>query len=75
VAKNVVLGVVSTKDAKMESMEELLRKVNSTAVVIAKGQGRAREAVVRDSLGVSPQCGFASRSPGGGVGMTKDKSE
>jgi len=73
VGKNVVLGVVSTKDSKMESLGELVGKVNSAADVIARGQGKTREEVIRDSLGVSPQCGFASMSQGGGVGMTEER--
>jgi methionine synthase II (cobalamin-independent) len=75
VGKNVVLGVVSTKDARMETVEELVEKVKSAADVIAKGQGRTSEEVIRDSMGVSPQCGFASMSPSGGIGMTEEKSE
>jgi len=71
--KNVVLGVVSTKDPKMEDVEELMGRVEQATDVIANGQGRSREEVMRDSIGVSPQCGFASMSLGGGVGMTEDK--
>jgi methionine synthase II (cobalamin-independent) len=73
VGKNVVLGVVSTKDSKMESLDALIGKVNSAADVIARGQGKPRQEVIQSALGVSPQCGFASMSQGGGVGMTEEK--
>jgi methionine synthase II (cobalamin-independent) len=75
IGKNVVLGVVSTKDLEMESLEELVGKVNSAADVIARGQEKTRQEVLQNSLGVSPQCGFASMSQGGGVGMTEERSK
>lgn len=75
IGKNVVLGVVSTKDSEMENLDDLVGKVNSAADVIARGQGKTREQVIQDSLGVSPQCGFASMSQGGGLGMTEQKSK
>ncbi|KUI70716.1 Uncharacterized protein YxjH [Cytospora mali] len=71
--KNVVLGLVSTKRAEMESMDNLVRRVNEAATVIAKAQGRTVEEVMHDQLAVSPQCGFASQSQGGGEGMTEEK--
>jgi methionine synthase II (cobalamin-independent) len=73
VGKNVVLGVVSTKEPKLESLKELVRKVESAAEVIARGQGKTKEEVIKNCLGVSPQCGFASMSQGGGVGMTEER--
>lgn len=59
--KNVVLGVVSTKEAELEDLHETVARVYQAADSIAKGQGRTREEVL-DDLGVSPQCGFASFS-------------
>lgn len=73
VGKNVVLGLVSTKLAEMERIEDLEARVYQAADVIARGQGRSREEVIATSLGVSPQCGFASASTGHGVGMTMDR--
>ena len=73
VGKNVILGVVSTKDPKLEDLDDLVGRVKSAADVIAKGQGKTREEVIRDSLGVSPQCGFASMSMAGGIGMTEER--
>jgi methionine synthase II (cobalamin-independent) len=73
VGKNVVLGVVSTKAPELEDMEDLVKKVHAAADVIAKGQDRSREGVIQTSLGVSPQCGFSSRSVAGGKDMTFDR--
>ncbi|KAG0651052.1 hypothetical protein D0Z07_2807 [Hyphodiscus hymeniophilus] len=73
VGKNVVLGVVSTKDPELENLESLIGKVNAAADVIATGQSRSRGEVIQQSLGVSPQCGFASMSQGGGVGVTEER--
>lgn len=71
--KVVVLGIVSTKRFEMESMDDLVRRVNEAAVIIAKGQGRSVDEVMEDSLAVSPQCGFSSQSQGGGKGMTEER--
>lgn len=73
VGKNVVLGVVSTKNPSLENLEGLVGKVNSAAEVIARGQSKTRKEVIQQSLGVSPQCGFASMSQGGGLGMTEER--
>lgn len=72
IGKNVVLGVVSTKIPNLENLDELVALVHSAAEVIARGQRRSAEEVLQTSLGVSPQCGFASMSLGGGRGMTMD---
>jgi methionine synthase II (cobalamin-independent) len=73
VGKNVVLGVVSTKSPELEDLDSLVAKVNAAADIIAKGQKKTREQVIEQSLGVSPQCGFASMSQGGGLGMTEER--
>ena len=70
IGKNVVLGVVSTKSADLEKVDDLVDRVHSAATVIARGQNRSVDEVIATSLGVSPQCGFASMSKGGGQGMT-----
>ncbi|KAJ5640246.1 uncharacterized protein N7484_008108 [Penicillium longicatenatum] len=72
IGKNIVLGVVSTKSPDLESLDDLVTLVHSAAEVIARGQGRSAEEIIQTSLGVSPQCGFASMSLGGGRGMTID---
>lgn len=61
--KNVVLGVVTSKFAKLESKEEMVGRVQQAAEIIAEGSGRSKEAAL-GQLSVSPQCGFASHAEG-----------
>jgi methionine synthase II (cobalamin-independent) len=72
VGKRVALGLVSTKTSQLEDGAALERRVYEAAEVVATGQGRPVDDVVRDSLAISPQCGFASYSVGKGKGMTED---
>lgn len=51
--KVVVLGLVSSKHAKMESKEELVKKINDAAAEIKADDGLRQ-------LAISPQCGFSS---------------
>jgi 5-methyltetrahydropteroyltriglutamate--homocysteine methyltransferase len=51
--KSVVLGIVSSKVPRLESKDELKQRINVAAKYIDL-----------DQLGLSPQCGFASTSPG-----------
>jgi 5-methyltetrahydropteroyltriglutamate--homocysteine methyltransferase len=51
--KSVVLGVVSSKLPRLETKDELKRRIDDAAKYIDLGQ-----------LGLSPQCGFASTAPG-----------
>jgi methionine synthase II (cobalamin-independent) len=51
--KIVVLGLVSSKRAALESKQDLLRRIDEAAKVIPLGQ-----------LALSPQCGFASTMEG-----------
>jgi methionine synthase II (cobalamin-independent) len=69
--KNVVLGVVTTKDPVLEDAEDMKAKVREAARIIAAGQGRSVEEVM-GSIGISPQCGFASVSVGAD-GMDEEK--
>ena len=70
--KNVVLGVVTTKETQLEDAAALKHRVLEAAEIIAKGQGRSvKEAM--GSIGISPQCGFASMAAGGADGMTEQK--
>ncbi|KAF4556771.1 Cobalamin-independent synthase-like protein [Elsinoe fawcettii] len=61
--KNVVLGVVSTKVPQLEDPAKMKEKVLKAADVIAQGQGISREEALQ-SIGISPQCGFASTGVG-----------
>jgi 5-methyltetrahydropteroyltriglutamate--homocysteine methyltransferase len=51
--KSVVLGIVSSKLARLETKDELKRRIDD-----------ASKYIDLDQLGLSPQCGFASTSPG-----------
>lgn len=56
----IVLGVATTKFEELEDLQVLMGRILEAADVIAKGQGRSREDVLRQNIAVSPQCGFAS---------------
>lgn len=64
---SVVLGLVSTKSPDLEDLQHLEGRVREAAEVIARGQGRAAGDVLRDTLAVSPQCGFATSHLARGV--------
>jgi 5-methyltetrahydropteroyltriglutamate--homocysteine methyltransferase len=51
--KNVVLGLVTTKEARLESLDELRRRIDEAARYIPL-----------ENLAISPQCGFASVAAG-----------
>jgi 5-methyltetrahydropteroyltriglutamate--homocysteine methyltransferase len=51
--KMVVLGLVTTKEAKLESQDELRRRIDEAARYIPL-----------ENLALSPQCGFASVAAG-----------
>ncbi|CAK4032672.1 hypothetical protein DOTSEDRAFT_69728 [Lecanosticta acicola] len=69
--KNVVLGVVTTKDPQLEDAELIKSRVLEAAQIIGKGQGRSVEEAM-ENIGISPQCGFASVAVGA-EGMTEEK--
>jgi 5-methyltetrahydropteroyltriglutamate--homocysteine methyltransferase len=49
----VVLGLVSTKTPRLESIDELKRRIDEASAYVPL-----------DRLGISPQCGFASHRHG-----------
>lgn len=69
--KNVVLGVVTTKEPELEDPELIRSRVRQAAAIIAEGQGVSTEEAMK-SIGISPQCGFASVAVGA-EGMTEEK--
>ena len=69
--KNVVLGVITTKDPDLEDAETIKSRVREAAKIIAEGQGQTVEQVM-ERIGISPQCGFASVAVGA-EGMTEEK--
>lgn len=58
----VVLGLVTTKKARLESAEELRRRINE-----------ASQFVPLERLALSPQCGFASTMEGNRVSLDDQK--
>jgi methionine synthase II (cobalamin-independent) len=70
-AKNVVLGLVTTKDAQLEDIAELKSRVMEATGIIATAQKTSREEALQ-RVGVSPQCGFASTSFLTGEGFTEE---
>ncbi|KAJ5163648.1 Methionine synthase vitamin-B12 independent [Penicillium coprophilum] len=64
--KNVILGVVTSKFAKLEDKEEMKKRVIDAAKFIAAGNNISLEAAL-NQVGVSPQCGFASHREGNAI--------
>jgi 5-methyltetrahydropteroyltriglutamate--homocysteine methyltransferase len=56
--KTVVLGLITTKEPRLESAEELGRRIDEAASYIPLG-----------NLAISPQCGFASVAAGNLISM------
>jgi 5-methyltetrahydropteroyltriglutamate--homocysteine methyltransferase len=63
-AKRVVLGLVSTKTARVETEAELLQKIEAAAKVAPLEQ-----------LALSPQCGFASSIKGNPLGPAEQEAK
>ncbi len=51
--KVVVLGLISSKEAELESSDQLLRRIEEASAFVPL-----------ERLAISPQCGFASTAPG-----------
>ncbi|RHZ43673.1 cobalamin-independent methionine synthase II family protein [Aspergillus thermomutatus] len=64
--KNVILGVVTSKFAKLEDKEEMKKRVYDAAKFIAEGNDISVEEALKQ-VGVSPQCGFASHREGNAI--------
>lgn len=60
--KFVVLGLVTTKRAELESMEELKQRIS-----------QASRYIPFERLGLSPQCGFASSVVGNAVSFEEQR--
>ncbi|TKA25567.1 hypothetical protein B0A50_05428 [Salinomyces thailandicus] len=65
--KNVVLGVVTSKFADLESKNDMVERVHKAADYVAEGSKQSREEALQ-RLSVSPQCGFASHAEGNALG-------
>jgi 5-methyltetrahydropteroyltriglutamate--homocysteine methyltransferase len=62
--KGVVLGLVSSKTAALETLDDLVRRIEHAARFIDK-----------DRLAISPQCGFASTVAGNPVGEADQRAK
>jgi 5-methyltetrahydropteroyltriglutamate--homocysteine methyltransferase len=62
--KIVVLGLISSKEARVETREEILERIDEAAQVIPLEQ-----------LALSPQCGFASTLPGNLLGEAEQRAK
>jgi len=62
--KRVVLGLVSSKSARVETADELARRIDEAAKVVPLG-----------SLALSPQCGFASSIKGNPLGHAEQEAK
>jgi 5-methyltetrahydropteroyltriglutamate--homocysteine methyltransferase len=62
--KGVVLGLISTKTPRLESMDELKRRVAAAARYIDQRR-----------LGISPQCGFASTAAGNPLSEAEQRAK
>src|SRR6185503_5212199 len=62
--KRVVLGLVTSKRAALESKDELKRRINEAAKYVPLEQ-----------LGLSPQCGFSSTVEGNEVSVEQEKAK
>ncbi len=60
--KFVVLGLVTTKRAELESMEELKRRIS-----------QASRYIPFERIGLSPQCGFASSIIGNAISFEEQR--
>jgi 5-methyltetrahydropteroyltriglutamate--homocysteine methyltransferase len=63
-AKNVVLGLVSSKTSHLEPLDELRKRVDEAA-----------QFVDLDQVGVSPQCGFASSVGGNPLTIEDERNK
>ncbi|WP_174297045.1 5-methyltetrahydropteroyltriglutamate--homocysteine S-methyltransferase [Sphingomonas bacterium] len=62
--KMIVLGLVTTKSGRMESRDDLLKRIGQAAVHLPL-----------DQLCLSPQCGFASAAPGNPISFAEQDAK
>ncbi|TFK30331.1 UROD/MetE-like protein [Coprinopsis marcescibilis] len=58
--KVAVLGFVTTKNPKLESVEEIKARVNEAVGIMSDGNPKRSKEVALNQLCISTQCGFAS---------------
>ena len=62
--KTVVLGLITTKEPRLETADELRRRIDE-----------ASQYVPLDRLALSPQCGFASTLEGNEIGADVQRAK
>ncbi len=60
--KAVVLGLITTKEGRLESQDDLLRRIEEAAAFVPV-----------ERLAISPQCGFASAAAGNRLSMDEQR--
>ncbi|KAF8592041.1 UROD/MetE-like protein [Ramaria rubella] len=65
--KSVVLGLISTKIRQLENIDDLERRVQEAAEIVANGEHKRSVQEALNQICISPQCGFASHSEGNQV--------
>ncbi|KAJ3987764.1 hypothetical protein F5890DRAFT_1623617 [Lentinula detonsa] len=72
--KTVVLGLVTSKDPKLENLDDLKRRVDEAATAMSTNSSRSKETAL-NQLCISPQCGFASVWQGNPVTEEEEKKK
>lgn len=65
--RTVVLGLISSKLSQLEDINELKKRINQAAELIANGEPKRSKEEALNQICISPQCGFASHSDGNNV--------
>ncbi|KAJ3763032.1 hypothetical protein EV360DRAFT_78718 [Lentinula raphanica] len=73
--KMVVLGLVTSKNPKLENIEDLKRRVDEAATAMSSGNSIRSKEVALNQLCLSPQCGFASVWQGNPVTEEDEKKK
>ncbi|GAA5928496.1 hypothetical protein JCM3775_000630 [Rhodotorula graminis] len=65
--KTVVLGLVTSKFPQMEKKEDLVKRINEAADIVAKGSNQTREEALKRLCLSAHMCGWASHAEGNPV--------
>ncbi|EED82770.1 predicted protein [Postia placenta Mad-698-R] len=73
--KTVVLGLVTTKTGKMESVDDIRARVESAVEIISQGSPKRSREDALNQICISPQCGFASVFEGNPISEEDERSK
>lgn len=73
--KVVVLGLVTTKSGKLESISDIRARVEQAADIICQGNPKQARADALNQICISPQCGFASVFEGNPITEQDERSK